>query len=668
MKRDHASGLTTAYSISRKAALIQLCIISLIMLCFSTAIILFTAHRLNLRLVEHTDNISRLAETSLATAVWQVDHASARDFINAVFQDETVVFARVVSGREIMASKIRPEFAGMEFEFFRESGGFLTKSIEIKKHGDWIGSFLLAISTKSNNTEMWIYTGTTLALALLIIGAISMATTQYSRRVFFAPLAALEESATLVADGDLDASIDTSAPNELGNLARAIDDMRDSVRHLVVDLQEANAKLQNHQNILETRVKERTEELKSKNTSLNEALEEVHKSKKAAEVANLAKSSFLASMSHEIRTPMNAILGMADILWETELTPDQEKYVDVFRTAGETLLEILDDVLDLSKIEAGYLELDETWFPLNETLSKTCSIIDAKADEKSLKLTCTVAPNIPDRLFGDPTRLRQILINLLGNAIKFTDQGTVELAIEQMPSPDGVVLLQFSVSDTGMGIPATKLATIFDAFTQVDSSTTRQFGGTGLGLAICKELANLMGGRIWAESTPGRGSTFYFTARFEADKGVEIIKPKPSIRQEDEPALPAARILMLEDSKYNAFVVQTYLKGTPCTMTVMENGVDGLEAYKNGDWDMIFMDIQMPIMDGYEATKAIRKWELDNGVQPIPIVAMTAYALNEDAQRCIEAGADQHMAKPVKKSALFSAIQQFASTDLPDKE
>jgi len=498
--------------------------------------------------------------------------------------------------------------------------------------------------------------GGTLVLALVLIIIISQTTLYFSRKKLFVPLKRLEESATAIADGDLNAEIDTLQPGELGSLARATDDMRESVRHLIKDLKEANTRLEDHKNSLENTVKIRTDELKRKNVSLNQALEDVQNAKKGAEVANLAKSRFLASMSHEIRTPMNAILGMADILWETPLTEDQARYVQVFRTAGESLLEILDDILDLSKIEAGHLTLEKTIFSLDEVLGKACTIIEPQAEDKGLAFAYSIAPGIPDRLEGDPTRLKQILINLLGNAIKFTKSGTVQMAVEQAPGHNGVATLQFSVEDTGIGIPADKLSTIFDSFTQADSSTTRQFGGTGLGLAISMQLVRMMGGRIWAESSLGSGSTFHFTTRFGIVNKSGPTPPENTVHFDSQQNVPGLNILMVEDSKYNAFVIQTYLKSTLCQLTIVENGLDGFEEFKKGDFDCILMDIQMPVMDGYETTRAIRAWEQANGLDSIFIVAMTAYALTGDSEKCIQAGADFHLPKPVKKSRLFEIL------------
>ncbi|MBI9079444.1 MAG: response regulator [Pseudodesulfovibrio sp.] len=659
---------TTTHSLSRKAALVQMVIISAIVFCFSFAIIFFNTYRLNTQLENQIDAMARLAETSLESAVWQVDHASARDFIDAMLQDESVVFAQVVTGREIMASRTRPQYARHPFNSFKNNGSFLTKTVEIRKFGDWIGTFNLAITTKRIDQEIIINIAATLILALVLILAISQTTFYYARKNLFTPLKNLEDSAIAIADGDLDAFIDTSTPGEFSNLARAFDDMRESVRHLISDLQKANSKMLDHRNILEATVKERTEELKRKNISLNHALGEIHKSKKAADVANLAKSRFLASMSHEIRTPMNAILGMADILWETELTHDQKRYVQVFRTAGESLLEILNDILDLSKIEAGHLELEETRFYLSEIVDKSCAVIEPKIIQKQLEFSCSVAQDVPDQLIGDPTRLSQILINLLGNAVKFTAKGSISLTVERAPASHNEPTLQFSISDTGLGIPTGKLGSIFDSFTQADSSTTREYGGTGLGLAISKQLVQMMSGRIWAESSPGRGSTFHFTARLDTPRKLETVQSEDKISNQIQTDLPKANILMLEDSKYNAFVIQTYLKNTPCRLTVVENGAAGYEELKKGGWDLVIMDIQMPIMDGYETTRAIRNWEHSHDLPPIPIVAMTAYALVGDAEKCFEAGADRHLPKPVKKSTLFDVIRELIDTGKPQKE
>ena len=242
--------------------------------------------------------------------------------------------------------------------------------------------------------------------------------------------------------------------------------------------------------------------------------ENIKKLKETAEAANRSKSDFLAQMSHEIRTPMNAIIGMADLLWETPLNAEQRQYVRIFRRAGITLLNLLNDVLDLSKIESGHIELEDIDFDLRELLDNVCELLAVRAHEKRLELACRIMPDVPTNLRGDPNRLRQILTNLVGNAIKFTETGEVVLRVEREPSDSGSECLQFAISDTGIGIPKEKLARVFESFAQVDASTTRQYGGTGLGLTIAKYLVQLMGGRIWVKSKVGEGSTFYFSAPF----------------------------------------------------------------------------------------------------------------------------------------------------------
>ncbi len=652
-------------SLSRKAAMGQTTIIAVVILIFSFAIVSFNTYRLYSQLESRIENIARLAETSLTSAVWQVDHASARDFIEAVLQDKSVIFAQLITGREVLASRSRAQYAGKPYTYFENNKRFLTQTVEIKKFGDWIGTFNLAVSTAPIRNEIFVNAGATLVLAVILILTISQTTLSFSRKRLFAPLRRLEESATAIADGDLDAFVDTSLPGELGNLARAFDDMRESVRHLISDLQTANLKLEDHRKDLEETVKLRTDELKRKNESLNHALDDVRQAQKSAELANMAKSRFLASMSHEIRTPMNAILGMADILWETELSEDQSRYVQVFKTAGESLLEILNDVLDLSKIEAGHLELEETGFSLTEVVDKTCSVIEPRTQEKQLDFTCHVAPDVPDWVTGDPTRLRQVLLNLLGNAVKFTETGSIRLYMERAPGRDGAVVVQFSVIDTGLGIATDKLGTIFDSFTQADSSTTREYGGTGLGLAISKQLVQMMDGKIWAESSPGAGSTFHFTARFEAPARRDSQDTDPELAEVERVELPRAEILLMEDSKYNAFVIQTYLKDTPCRLTVAKNGSDGFDLFKKNNFNLILMDIQMPGMDGYETTQAIRKWETACGQPRTPIIAMTAYVLVGDAEKCLDAGADKYLPKPVKKSSLFGLIRTLLDPENP---
>jgi PAS domain S-box-containing protein len=754
------TGKKSKSSLSRRFSFSTVGVVTFILLLFSVIAIIYSTVQINEKLRDRLENVSAIAGTSLPSALWNFERDTIKDIIDALSKEQEVVYFRLSDETRVYYENKAPEFREKNFPFFGKSSQFVTKVSEINFKGKKIGMIELAISKRSYQQELQVSIISIIVLAVVIAIAISLTSIVITKKHIFSPLGKLRDSATRIADGDLKTKIDTRSDNEIGTLAKAFDNMRQSIKnlfeeldHLVeertADLHKSEQKLKMIIDKLRRRVywidingvveggnqaladalklskpedlkglteadmwkreevvqlfRSLTQEsidkkaiqtnvmeliidnsgikrwlridcspLEDENGNVTSVLvtyrditdekereDELKKARDEAERANKAKDNFLANVSHEIRTPMNSIMGFTKQALKTRLTPEQKNYLTRVNSSVNDLKLIINDILDYSKMESGELEIPYMEFQLEDALEGVMNNFKELANSKGIRLILEKEAKVPGALMGDDLRLKQILNNLMSNAIKFTEAGSVSLKVSCIDKDKRKVSILFAVKDTGIGISPENTEKIFHPYEQLKSSVGSVTKGIGLGLTISKRLVELMKGKIRVESEVGKGSTFYVHIAFDRiseDKPAKEFRSEDLVKKTDLRILKGLHVLSVEDDECSQVLIEDILSKEGMTVDKVENGIEALKMVRNNVYDIVLMDIEIPGINGYEVSRMIRK---EQRFANLPIVAVTAHAMVGERKKCMDYGMNDHIPKPIDADDLLKSIAKW---------